>query len=130
VPNSQIWSNPVINYSHGGTQRIDVTIDLARRDQVDAAIAELKDVVAAEPRVLTGATLAPTVAVDRYFAKGGVRLRIGAWVRDPDACYAVDDLRGRARDALTKAGLPAACSPVGTAPGCATDDSNAALTRS
>jgi len=36
-----------------GTQRIDVTIDLTRRDHVDAAIAELQKMAAAEPRVLT-----------------------------------------------------------------------------
>jgi small-conductance mechanosensitive channel len=105
VPNSQIWSNPVINYSRGGTQRVDVTIDLARRDEVDAAIGKLKEMVAAEPRVQTGATLAPTVAVDSYPSSGGVRLRVSAWVRDPDAPYAVDDLRGHARDALATAGL-------------------------
>ncbi|PVX72469.1 mechanosensitive ion channel family protein [Paraburkholderia unamae] len=124
VPNSQIWSNPVINYSSGGTQRVDVTIDLARRDQVDAAIGKLKEMVAAEPRVQTGTTLAPTVAVESYPSSGGVRLRLSAWVRDPDAPYAVDDLRGHARDALATAGLAVA----GAAP--ARMAGNAALTRS
>jgi small-conductance mechanosensitive channel len=113
VPNSQIWSNPVINYSSGGTQRVDVTVDLARRDQVDAAIGKLKEMVAAEPRVQSGTTLAPTVAVDSYPANGGVRLRVSAWVRNPDAPYAVDDLRGHAREALSTAGLAVA----GNAPG-------------
>src|ERR1700744_5790416 len=37
VPNSQIWSNPVINYSSGGTQRIKVDVELAERKDVDAA---------------------------------------------------------------------------------------------
>lgn len=92
VPNRQIWSNPVINYSRGGTQPIDVTIDLTRRDHVDAAIAELQKMAAAEPRVLTGATLAPTVAVDSYPSNGGVRLHISAWVRDPDAALTLSQL--------------------------------------
>jgi small conductance mechanosensitive channel len=108
VPNSQIWSNPVINYTSGGTLRVDVTIGLARRDQVDAAIAELTKMVAAEPRVLTGSTLTPTVAVDSYPPDEGVQLRISAWVRKPDEPYAVDDLRGHARDALATAGLAVA----------------------
>ncbi|MFP3566507.1 mechanosensitive ion channel family protein [Paraburkholderia sp. SIMBA_030] len=128
VPNSQIWSNPLINYSSGGTQHIDVMIDLARRDQVDAAIAELKKMVAAEPRVLTGSTLAPTVAVDSYPSKGGARLQISAWVRDPDAPYAVDDLRGHACDALATAGLAVAGSAAGTASERTTDDTDVALT--
>ncbi|ADG14996.1 MscS Mechanosensitive ion channel [Paraburkholderia atlantica] len=38
VPNSQIWSNPVINYSCCGTQRIEVDVELAQRKDVDAAI--------------------------------------------------------------------------------------------
>ncbi len=57
VPNSQIWSNPVINYSSGGTQRIEVEVELAQRKDVDAAIGELKKLVADEPRVLSGTTL-------------------------------------------------------------------------
>lgn len=108
VPNSQIWSNPVINYSSGGTQRIDVTVDLARRDQVDAAIGKLKEMVSAEPRVQGGTTLAPTVAVDSYLSGGGARLLVRAWVRNADAQYAVDDIRGHAREALATAGLAVA----------------------
>ncbi|SDD00971.1 mechanosensitive ion channel family protein [Paraburkholderia lycopersici] len=122
VPNSQIWSNPVINYSSGGTQRVDMTIDLARRDQVDAAIGKLKEMVAAEPRVQNGSTLAPTVAVDSYPSNGGVRLRVRAWVRNEDAQYAADDLRGHARDALATAGLAVAAN--------ARASGDAALTRS
>ncbi|WP_321787711.1 mechanosensitive ion channel family protein [Paraburkholderia sp. J94] len=105
VPNSQIWSNPVINYSSGGTQRVDVTIDLARREQVDPAIGELKKMVANEPRVLAGTTLAPAIVVDSYPGDGGVRLRMSVWVRDPDAAFAIDDLREHAGEALANAGI-------------------------
>ncbi|WP_176081793.1 mechanosensitive ion channel family protein [Paraburkholderia tropica] len=105
VPNSQIWSNPVINYSSGGTQRVDVTIDLARREQVDAAIGALKKMIADEPRVLAGTTLAPAIVVDRYPEDGGVRLRMSVWVRNPDAVFATDDLREHAGDALAAAGI-------------------------
>jgi small conductance mechanosensitive channel len=105
VPNSQIWSNPVINYSSGGTRRIEVTIDLSRRDQVDAAIAELTKMVTAEPRVLTGSTLTPTVAVDCYPRESAARLRIRGWVREPDASYAVGDVREHAYHVLETAGL-------------------------
>lgn len=115
VPNSLIWSNPVINYSNGGTQRVDVTIDLARRDQLDAAIGKLKDMLAAEPRVEAGSTLAPTVTVDSYYPNGAVRLRLRAWVRHSDAPYAANDLRDHARDALAAAGLKVAGNGSGDA---------------
>jgi small conductance mechanosensitive channel len=110
VPNSLIWSNPVINYSSGGTQRIEVDVELAQRKDVDAAIGELKKLVADEPRVLSGATLAPVVTVASYPKSGGARLRIAAWVRSPDAPLATDDLRSHARAALTEAGCAVAAS--------------------
>ncbi|QBR01526.1 mechanosensitive ion channel family protein [Paraburkholderia pallida] len=130
VPNSQIWSNPVINYSSGGTLRIEVKVDLGRRDEVDAAIAEMTKMVAAEPRVLAGTTLAPTVAVDSYPPEGGARLRIAAWVRKPDASYAADDLRAHARDALAQAGLALAGRAAEKAPASRGGGAGAALSHS
>ncbi|MGF6922982.1 hypothetical protein [Paraburkholderia sp. 40] len=76
VPNSQIWSNPVINDNCGGTQRIEVEVELAQRKDVDAAIGQLQKLVAVEPRVLSGSTLAPVVSVADYPADGGATLRI------------------------------------------------------
>jgi small-conductance mechanosensitive channel len=108
VPNSQIWSNPVINYSSGGTQRIEVEVGLAQRKDVDAAIGELKKLVADEPRVLSGATLAPIVTVADYPDDGGATLRIAAWVRTPDASLASGDLHEHAQAALEQAGCPVA----------------------
>ncbi|WP_144108362.1 mechanosensitive ion channel family protein [Paraburkholderia sp. BCC1886] len=108
VPNSQIWSNPVINYSSSGTQRIEIEVGLAQRKDVDAAIGELKKLVADEPRVLTGSTLAPMVTVADYPDKGGATLRIAAWVRTPDASLTSGDLQSHAQAALEEAGCPVA----------------------
>ena len=105
VPNSQVWGNPVVNYSYSGTQRVDVAIEIARRDQLDTAIGKLKDMLGAEPRVETGSTLAPTVTVDSYAPNGAVRLRLRAWVRRADAPFAADDLRAHASAALAAAGV-------------------------
>jgi small conductance mechanosensitive channel len=104
VPNSTIWSNPVINYSSGGAQRVNVEIDLARRGDVETAIGVLKKIVADEPRVLGGNTLAPAVMVDGYPSNGGARLRVDAWMRAADAQLADEALEGRARAALEEAG--------------------------
>jgi len=108
VPNSQIWSNPVINYSSGGTRRIEVEVDLAQRKDVDAALGQLQKLVADEPRVLSGTTLAPVVTVADYPQDGGAKLRIAAWVRTPDASLAEGDLQGRAQMALEQAGCEVA----------------------
>lgn len=108
VPNSQIWSNPVINYSCGGTQRIEVDVSLVQRKDVDAAIGELKKLVADEPRVLGGSTLAPMITVADYPDHGGATLRIAAWVRTPDASLAGGELQEHAQAALEQAGCAVA----------------------
>lgn len=104
VPNGTIWSNPVINYSTGGAKRVNVEFDIARRTDVDTAIGVLKKVVADEPRVLGGATLAPAVTVDSYPSEGGARLRVDAWMRESDAPLIGETLQSRATEALTEAG--------------------------
>ncbi|HTJ94994.1 MAG TPA: mechanosensitive ion channel family protein [Pararobbsia sp.] len=104
VPNSQIWSNPIVNYSTGGAKRVNVEIDIAHRNDVDTAIGVLKKVVADEPRVLGGATLAPAVTVDSYPSDGGARLRVDAWMREPDAPLIGETLQSRATEALAEAG--------------------------
>lgn len=105
VPNSQIWSNPVINYSRGGTRRIEVEVDIGEHADVDEALAELRTLVDNEPRVLKGETLAPVVTVSAYPRSGGVRLRISAWVREADPHHVQDDLRVHVHRTLDQAGV-------------------------
>jgi small conductance mechanosensitive channel len=110
VPNSQIWSNPVINYSSGGTQRVEVEVGLAQRKDVPCAIDALKKMVNGDPRVLGGTTLAPVVtAADD--ARGAVAIRVAVWVSGADARLAADDMRERARTALAEAGCKPADEP-------------------
>ncbi|MGP8436342.1 mechanosensitive ion channel family protein [Paraburkholderia fungorum] len=105
VPNSQIWSNPVINYSNGGTRRIEIEVDLTEHADVDGAIAELRTLVDKEPRVLKGETLAPVVAVSAYPRSGGVRLRVSAWVKEADPHHVQNDLRLHVHRTLSQAGM-------------------------
>ena len=68
----------------------------------------MKKLVADEPRVLGGATLAPIVTVADYPDDGGATLRIAAWVRTPDASRMSGDLNEHAQAALEQAGCPVA----------------------
>jgi hypothetical protein len=54
------WSVRVVVFV---AARSEVDVEFAQRKDVDAAIGELKKLVADEPRVLTGTTLAPVVSV-------------------------------------------------------------------
>ncbi|WP_429576569.1 hypothetical protein [Paraburkholderia sp. UCT70] len=98
----------MINDNCGGTQRIEVEVELAQRKDVDAAIGQLQKLVAVEPRVLSGSTLAPVVSVADYPADGGATLRIAAWVRSPDASLVGGDLHDRAQSVLELAGCEVA----------------------
>ncbi|WP_109482556.1 mechanosensitive ion channel family protein [Paraburkholderia sp. C35] len=111
VPNSQIWSNPGVNYSSGGTQRVEVEVGVAQRKDVACAIEALKKMVAGDPRVLGGATLAPVVTAADYRHGGGAAVRVAVWVRGADAQLAADDLRERARTVVEDAGCRTAEPP-------------------
>jgi len=100
VPNSQIWSNPVVNYSYGGARRVETKIDVSERDRVDASITQIKKLLADHPRVLGGATLAPTVYIEAYSDNGGAVLRVTAWMKDPDPSRAAEDLRRETHEAI------------------------------
>ncbi|EIM97662.1 mechanosensitive ion channel MscS [Paraburkholderia hospita] len=104
VPNSQIWSNPVINYSSGGTQRVEVKVDIAQRKDVACAIEALRKMITSDPRVLGGATLAPVVTAADHQRGGGAVVRVAVWVSGADAQLAADDMRDRARTVLEEAG--------------------------
>ncbi|HFB55243.1 MAG TPA: mechanosensitive ion channel family protein [Hellea balneolensis] len=43
VPNAQIWASQIVNYSRFNTRRVDVNIDIARDNDLDAALAVLED---------------------------------------------------------------------------------------
>jgi small-conductance mechanosensitive channel len=111
VPNSQIWSNPVINYSRGGTQRIEVEVGLTQRKDVACAIDALKKMVAGDPRVLGGTTLAPVVTAGDYRGGNGAAVRISVWMSGADAQLAADDMRERARSTLEEAGCKTSEAP-------------------
>jgi small-conductance mechanosensitive channel len=104
VPNSQIWSNPVINYSSGGTQRVEVKVDIAQRKDVACAIEALRKMITSDPRVLGGATLAPVVTAADHRRGAGAAVRVAVWVSGSDAQLAADDMRDRARIVLEEAG--------------------------
>jgi small-conductance mechanosensitive channel len=116
VPNSQIRSNPVINYSSGGTRRVEVEVAIQQRQDVACAIDALKKMVAGDPRVLGGNTLAPVVTAADYQRGGGAAVRLAVWVSGADAQLAADDMREHARTVLEEAGCKTAEAPrAGTA---------------
>ncbi|HSC81199.1 MAG TPA: mechanosensitive ion channel family protein [Chitinolyticbacter sp.] len=76
VPNSQLWSNAVTNFSSNPSRRIEVSVNITTA-QIMPGLALAQDIVSDEPHVL--AKPEPTVTVADY-TDTGARLSITAWV--------------------------------------------------
>ena len=61
IPNNQVWNSPIINYSARPTRRMDLTVSIGYGDDIDKAKQVLRDIIAADERVLKDP--APNVAV-------------------------------------------------------------------
>ncbi|MGB8423219.1 mechanosensitive ion channel family protein [Paraburkholderia sp.] len=76
VPNSALWSNSIRNYNRNPTRRLDLEVEISVRDDVDQALAALRNLAAADPRALPKP--APQVMVTR-FDDSTVVLNIRVW---------------------------------------------------
>ncbi|UXY14640.1 mechanosensitive ion channel family protein [Chitiniphilus purpureus] len=80
VPNSQLWSNAVTNFSRNPTRRIEVAFQVSVA-QIEPGLQLLRELIAAEPRILSEP--APTVLVADY-TDAGAKLALQAWVINAD----------------------------------------------
>ncbi|CAE6786384.1 mechanosensitive ion channel family protein [Paraburkholderia haematera] len=76
VPNSALWSNSIRNYNRNPTRRLDLEVEISVRDDVDQALAALRNLAVADPRALQKP--APQVMVAR-FDDSTVVLNIRVW---------------------------------------------------
>jgi len=81
MPNASVWGQPVVNYSHHATRRIEWKIGIGYGDSIDAAMTVLREVLAQDGRVLSDPS--PTVIVDSL-GDSSVNLIVWAWVNAAD----------------------------------------------
>ncbi|RKE39314.1 small-conductance mechanosensitive channel [Paraburkholderia sp. BL23I1N1] len=105
VPNSALWSNSIRNYNRNPTRRLDLEVEISVRDDVDQALAALRNLAAADPRALQKP--APQVMVAR-FDDSTVVLNIRVWANIDTFWDMRWDLARRVRQTLNDAhcGLP------------------------
>ncbi|MEA3086671.1 MAG: small conductance mechanosensitive channel [Paraburkholderia sp.] len=105
VPNSALWSNSIRNYNRNPTRRLDLEVEISVRDDVDQALAALRDLAVADPRALQ--TPAPQVMVAR-FDDSTVVLNIRVWANIDTFWDMRWDLARQVRQTLNNAqcGLP------------------------
>lgn len=76
APNSCIWGGPLKNYTRNGKRRMELSVDIAYSDPVDAAFRVMRDIIAAESRFLNDP--APQLIL-RSLNDSSVTIAIRAW---------------------------------------------------
>jgi small-conductance mechanosensitive channel len=103
VPNSQLWSNAVTNYSVNSTRRIEAHL-VVPHTEVANAIEKLRTLIDSDNRILTDP--APNVVVSD-FTDIGTRITVYAWTQNADFLSVKSELLGQVPPELKKT-LPVA----------------------
>lgn len=102
VPNGGVISGNITNYSANDTRRVDLIFGVGYGDDIDAAKAVLKKVVADNAQVLSDP--APTIAVVEL-ADSSVNMVCRPWVKSADYWAAYFEITEAAKKALDNAGI-------------------------
>ncbi len=102
IPNSRVWGAEIRNYSRNETRRVDLVFGIGYGDDMDRAEAIVREICAADPRVLDEpATL---VAVGEL-ADSSVNLLARPWVKTDDFQAVKLDLTKRVKERFDREGI-------------------------
>ncbi len=102
VPNAQVTSSNIMNYTINGTRRLDLVFGISYGDDIDKAKKVIEGVLAKDDRILKEP--ASTVAVYEL-ADSSVNFVCRPWVKVADYWSLWFDLTGKVKVALEAAGL-------------------------
>jgi small conductance mechanosensitive channel len=102
VPNGQVTSGNILNYTINGTRRIDLTASVSYEDDLRRARQVIERVLAAEPRILPDP--APVVAV-KEVAESSINFAVRPWVKAQDYWPVYFDLTERLKVAIEENGM-------------------------
>lgn len=102
VPNGRIWGSVLKNFSRSPTRRIDLTIGIDYAADLDAALAVMRDAVAAEARVLADPQAQVFVG---GLQDSAVALTARFWVASGDFAAVQWDLTRTLKQAFDRAGI-------------------------
>lgn len=101
VPNSQIWSSSIKNYSRNPRRRLDIEIGISYDDDMDAAMKALADLMANDPRILQDP--APQTMV-KTLGDSAVGVNMRCWASTADYWAVLWDLNRQGKLAVEAAG--------------------------
>ena len=102
VPNSQIMDSIITNYSANETRRVDMVVGVSYSDDLDKVRATLKDLIAAEDRILKEP--AATIAVSQL-GDSSVNFVVRPWVKTADYWGVNFDLTEAIKKRFDKEGI-------------------------
>lgn len=102
IPNASVWGQAVVNYSHHKTRRADFTLGIGYDDDIDTAMAAIREVIQGDSRIL--AEPEPQIVVGELGASS-VDLIVRAWVAADDYWPVKFDLTKAFKETLEAKGI-------------------------
>ena len=102
LPNSEVWSGSIVNYTHHETRRADFLVGISYSDSIDAAFAVIEKEIRKDGRV--HAEPAPQVVVGEL-GDSSVNIIVRVWVASGDYWNVKFDLTKRFKEALEANGI-------------------------
>jgi small conductance mechanosensitive channel len=102
MPNALVMNQPIVNYSARAERRLDLPVSVAYECDPVRALAVIREVLDAHPRVVRERE--PQLLVQR-FAASGVDLAVRPWVRTDEVLAAQSEILAAIKDALEREGI-------------------------
>jgi len=102
VPNAQIMGSIITNYSANDTRRVDMVVGVSYEDDIDKVRATIKELVAADDRILSDPECLIAVA---ELADSSVNFNVRPWVRSSDYWGVKFDLTEAIKKRFDKEGI-------------------------
>jgi len=102
VPNAQVMSGTITNYSTNGTRRVDLVFGIGYDDDIDKAYSVLKRILDADDRILKDPAYG--IALNEL-ADSSVNFNVRPWVNSSDYWGVYNDLTEQVKRKFDEAGL-------------------------
>jgi small conductance mechanosensitive channel len=102
VPNGKVGSDAILNYNRRGTRRFDFTVRIGFKDDIGAAMAEIRQLFEQDERILKDP---PPGVWTSELSESSVDLIVRAWTRPDDLWIAKTDLLRAIKDHFDKVGI-------------------------
>ena len=102
IPNSKVWGAPIVNYTALKTRRVDMSVGISYRDDINKAITIAMNLLKNHKDVLKDP--APMVAVDEL-ADSSVNLIIRPWVKTEDYWTTKWEITHKIKESFDKEGI-------------------------